>query len=197
MGSMRSRTSAARSAAAAMDQRGSLRKAIAKAKGSDVDAAELGEFKAIVSGSPDAVRDARSCWTRSMGWRRLSGARRARASCSPMRRRGMTRRSRAACRICSPSGRCGGSSRRARTSSRSCSTTIPTTIRRSTRQARLHRARRGGVPRRNDVPFFLEPSRLQRRGWRRKGPRLRARQAGQGDEVHGGSSRSRATAWMC
>ncbi len=37
-------------AAAAMDQRGSLRKAIAKAKGTDdVDAAELSEFKAIVS----------------------------------------------------------------------------------------------------------------------------------------------------
>lgn len=36
-------------AAAAMDQRGSLQKAIAKAKGSDVDAAELGEFKAIVT----------------------------------------------------------------------------------------------------------------------------------------------------
>jgi len=37
-------------AAAAMDQRGSLRKAIAKAKGADdVDAAELIEFKAIVS----------------------------------------------------------------------------------------------------------------------------------------------------
>jgi tagatose 1,6-diphosphate aldolase len=37
-------------AAAAMDQRGSLRKAIAKAKGTDdVEAAELSEFKAIVS----------------------------------------------------------------------------------------------------------------------------------------------------
>lgn len=36
-------------AAAAMDQRGSLRKAIAKAKGSDVSDAELGEFKAIVT----------------------------------------------------------------------------------------------------------------------------------------------------
>jgi len=37
-------------AAAAMDQRGSLRKAIAKAKGvDDVEAAELSEFKAIVS----------------------------------------------------------------------------------------------------------------------------------------------------
>lgn len=35
--------------AAAMDQRGSLRNAIAKAKGSEVDAAELGEFKAIVT----------------------------------------------------------------------------------------------------------------------------------------------------
>ncbi len=36
-------------AAAAMDQRGSLQKAIAKAKGSNVDAAELGEFKSIVT----------------------------------------------------------------------------------------------------------------------------------------------------
>ena len=36
-------------AAAAMDQRGSLRKAIAKAKGSDVSDQELGEFKAIVT----------------------------------------------------------------------------------------------------------------------------------------------------
>jgi tagatose 1,6-diphosphate aldolase len=36
-------------AAAAMDQRGSLQKAIAKAKGSDVGAAELGEFKSIVT----------------------------------------------------------------------------------------------------------------------------------------------------
>ena len=35
--------------AAAMDQRGSLQKAIAKAKGSDVDAAELSEFKALVT----------------------------------------------------------------------------------------------------------------------------------------------------
>src|SRR5205085_5388584 len=35
--------------AAAMDQRGSLQKAIAKAKGSDVDAAELAEFKALVA----------------------------------------------------------------------------------------------------------------------------------------------------
>src|SRR5919205_812564 len=36
-------------AAAAMDQRGSLQKAIAKARGSDVGAAELAEFKAIVT----------------------------------------------------------------------------------------------------------------------------------------------------
>jgi tagatose 1,6-diphosphate aldolase len=36
-------------AAAAMDQRGSLRRAIAKAKGSDVGDEELGEFKAIVT----------------------------------------------------------------------------------------------------------------------------------------------------
>ena len=36
-------------AAAAMDQRGSLKRAIAKAKGSDVSNAELAEFKAIVS----------------------------------------------------------------------------------------------------------------------------------------------------
>jgi tagatose 1,6-diphosphate aldolase len=36
-------------AAAAMDQRGSLKKAIAKAKGSDVSDAELSEFKAIVT----------------------------------------------------------------------------------------------------------------------------------------------------
>jgi len=36
-------------AAAAMDQRGSLRKAIAKAKGSDVSDEELSEFKAIVT----------------------------------------------------------------------------------------------------------------------------------------------------
>src|SRR3712207_2474101 len=36
-------------AAAAMDQRGSLQKAIGKAKGSDVGAAELGEFKTIVT----------------------------------------------------------------------------------------------------------------------------------------------------
>lgn len=36
-------------AAAAMDQRGSLKKAIAQAKGGEVDAAELSEFKAIVS----------------------------------------------------------------------------------------------------------------------------------------------------
>src|ERR687894_733093 len=36
-------------AAAAMDQRGSLKRAIAKAKGSAVDDAELGEFKAIVT----------------------------------------------------------------------------------------------------------------------------------------------------
>lgn len=36
-------------AAAAMDQRGSLQKAIAKAKGGEVSAQELGEFKAIVT----------------------------------------------------------------------------------------------------------------------------------------------------
>ena len=36
-------------AAAAMDQRGSLQRAIAKAKGADVGAAEMGEFKGIVT----------------------------------------------------------------------------------------------------------------------------------------------------
>lgn len=36
-------------AAAAMDQRGSLKKAIAKARGSDIGAAELGEFKTAVT----------------------------------------------------------------------------------------------------------------------------------------------------
>ncbi len=35
--------------AAAMDQRGSLKRAIAKAKGSDIDTAEMSEFKAIVT----------------------------------------------------------------------------------------------------------------------------------------------------
>jgi len=55
-------------AAAAMDQRGSLRKAIAKAQGHDASDAQVSEFKILVTEvlTPHASR---FCSILSMGWK--------------------------------------------------------------------------------------------------------------------------------
>src|SRR5215475_7494024 len=91
-------------AAAAMDQRGSLKKALAKERGSDVTDKDLEEFKIIVT----EVLTQHACSIPSGAFRPASGAQK-RPGCSwRTRRRATTRTRQAVCRTCSISGRSGG-----------------------------------------------------------------------------------------
>ena len=93
-------------AAAAMDQRGSLQKALAKEKGGDVGDAMMEEFKALVTEvlTPHASAILLDPGVGPAG--RRSSARRTPACCSRTRRPATTRPGPAGCRICSTTGRC-------------------------------------------------------------------------------------------
>ena len=73
-------------AAAAMDQRGSLKKSLAKEKGGDVGDRGSEEFKIARHRSADASTRARSCSIRNGACPRASAARQDRDCCSPTRR---------------------------------------------------------------------------------------------------------------
>ena len=92
-------------AAAAMDQRGSLQKALAKEKGSDVSDAMMQEFKALVT---EVLTPHASAILLDPEWAlaHRRSARKTPACCSRMRRRGMTRPAPAGCRTCSTIGQC-------------------------------------------------------------------------------------------
>ena len=95
-------------AAAAMDQRGSLQKALAKEKGGDVDDAMMEEFKALVT---EVLTPHASAILLDPEWGlpAVEAAREERrACCWPTRRPATTRPGRAACRICSTTGPCAG-----------------------------------------------------------------------------------------
>ena len=95
-------------AAAAMDQRGSLQKALAKEKGGDVSDAMMEEFKSLVDGSADAARE-RDPARSGVGPARVEAPREERrACCWRTRRPATTRPARAGCRICSMTGPCAG-----------------------------------------------------------------------------------------
>jgi tagatose-1,6-bisphosphate aldolase len=94
-------------AAAAMDQRGSLKKSLAKEKGvSDLPDSALVEFKELVT---DVLTKYASAilLDPEFGCRRPSGAT-AKACCWPMKRPATMPTSRDGCPICSTTGRCAG-----------------------------------------------------------------------------------------
>ena len=109
-------------AAAAMDQRGSLQKSLAKENGvAAAGKSALEEFKSLVTEVSDQTRlgDSARSRVRPAGGKDAM----ARACCSPMKRPAMTPRPQAACLTCSTYGRCAASRKRARIASRFFSTT--------------------------------------------------------------------------
>ena len=110
-------------AAAAMDQRGSLKKALAKEKGGDIGDKDMEEFKIHVT---EVLTRHASAILLDPEWG-LPGEQAARRTtpgcCWPTRRPATTRTRPDGCPTCSTSGRCAGSRKRAPTASRSCSTT--------------------------------------------------------------------------
>ena len=94
-------------AAAAMDQRGSLQKSLAKEKGATVTDAMMEEFKILVSEvlTPHASA---ICLIRSGGFRRRSGGQRMRDCCWLMKKLDMTRRAQDDWEISSTYGRHAG-----------------------------------------------------------------------------------------
>lgn len=91
-------------AAAAMDQRGSLQKSLAKEKGGEVTDAMMEEFKTLVT---EVLTPHASAILLDPEWDcpPPSAAPRMPGCCSPMKRRVMTRLAPAAWEICSTTGR--------------------------------------------------------------------------------------------
>ena len=105
-------------AAAAMDQRGSLRSAIAKDKGidkKDVTQKMMEEFKEAVTARAHSARHRDPARSGVRTVRREAAREKRRVTCWRMRTAAMTTRSRDACRTCSITIPCGGSSRMAPT----------------------------------------------------------------------------------
>ena len=172
-------------AAAAMDQRGSLQKSLAKENGADVGDREMEEFKILVTEVLTPARQRDPARSRSGASPRASAARRAPGCCSPTRRPATTRHARPAAR---PARRLVGSpaqGSRAPTASRSCSTTrrpIPKTIN-DRKHAWVERI--GDECRANDIPFFLEFIGYEE-GARREGAGVREEEAGHRHRQHAG-----------
>ena len=101
-------------AAAAMDQRGSLRKAITKAKGSDATEAEVSEFKVLVSEVLTPYASA-ILLDPEYGLEAVKHRASGPACYSLTKKPVMMPRLRGDCPICFRNGRCGGWSRRAPT----------------------------------------------------------------------------------
>src|SRR3954463_16738078 len=93
-------------AAAAMDQRGSLQKSLAKEKGSEITDAMMEEFKSIVT-AVLTEHAAPSCSIRSGDCRLLSAAPITPDFYLPTRRPATTRPVPGVCLTCSTTGRCG------------------------------------------------------------------------------------------
>ena len=91
-------------AAAAMDQRGSLQKSLAKEKGGEVSSAMMEEFKSLVTEVLTPM-PAQFCLILNVDCRLQSGAPRMPACCWPTRRPAMTRPAPAASATCWTIGR--------------------------------------------------------------------------------------------
>ena len=181
-------------AAAAMDQRGSLQKALAKEKGGDVGDHDIEEFKSLVT---EVLTPHASAILLDPEWGLPASKRRAKNAglLHGLREDRLRRdRRRAGCPICSTTGRCAGSRKPAPTASRSCSTTRRSIRRTINDKKHAWVERIGDECRANDIPFFLEfvgyEEGADEKGleFAKKKPRDRHRQHGR---VHQGSLRRR------